>query len=200
MPCASNHCPRASRTSSSTTPPAAASSCSITRRSRKSTGPGCSWARAAGPTRSSCRSACNSESWRRRKCRRCARTCSRWRLPCRRTWNSYGARRAWLRAPRVETGNDMQKKVRRIVIVGGGTAGWMTAATFARTALGVPYQIQLIESDEIGTVGVGEATIPPICDYNNQMKIDEHEFMRATEATIKLGIEFVDWKGLGESY
>jgi tryptophan halogenase len=97
-------------------------------------------------------------------------------------------------------GNDMQKKVRKIVIVGGGTAGWMTAATFARTALGVPYQIQLIESDEIGTVGVGEATIPPIYDYNNQMKIDEHEFMRATEATIKLGTEFLDWKGLAESY
>jgi len=89
--------------------------------------------------------------------------------------------------------------MRRIVIAGGGTAGWMAAAAIART-LGNSVDLTLIESDAIGTIGVGESTIPPIVTYNRLLNINEAEFMRATQATFKLGIEFNDWKQVGQSY
>ncbi|RVT42252.1 tryptophan halogenase family protein [Sphingobium algorifonticola] len=88
---------------------------------------------------------------------------------------------------------------RRIVIAGGGTAGWMTAAAIART-LGPVAQVTLIESDQIGTIGVGESTIPPLVAYNRILGIDEAAFMRATQATFKLGINFENWRVAGESY
>ena len=81
-----------------------------------------------------------------------------------------------------------------IVIAGGGTAGWVAAATFARF-LGNHASITLVESDEIGTVGVGEATIPQIHNLINGLGLDQAEFLRATNGTFKLGIEFDGWNG-----
>ncbi|MDZ4350573.1 MAG: tryptophan halogenase family protein [Xanthomonadaceae bacterium] len=91
------------------------------------------------------------------------------------------------------------KRVRKVIIVGGGTAGWMAAAALVKS-FGRSIEIELIESDAISTVGVGEATIPPIRNFNLLLDLDEDEFLRAVNGTFKLGIEFVNWGQLGESY
>lgn len=93
-----------------------------------------------------------------------------------------------------DTGN------RSVVVVGGGTAGWMAAAALSRYFNDGRRTITLVESDQIGTIGVGEATIPPIKSFNGMLDIPENEFLRETRGTFKLGIEFVNWGRPGDRY
>lgn len=93
----------------------------------------------------------------------------------------------------------MQKPIKQVVIAGGGTAGWM-AATLLKKVLGQQIEVTLVESEDIGIVGVGEATIPPIQIFNQYIQLDEKEFLRETHATIKLAIKFENWRVQGESY
>lgn len=95
--------------------------------------------------------------------------------------------------------NASAEPIRSVVIVGGGTAGWMTAVAL-RKFLPALCTVDLIESEEIGTIGVGEATIPTIRMYNSSIGLDEDEFLRRTQGTFKLGIEFANWARVGEAY
>jgi tryptophan halogenase len=92
------------------------------------------------------------------------------------------------------------QQIKRIAIVGGGTAGWMAASILARALPGTGTAITVIESPDIGTVGVGEATIPPIIDLLRFLNINEGDFVRHTQSTYKLGIKFTDWSRRGKSY
>lgn len=94
----------------------------------------------------------------------------------------------------------MDNKIKNVVIVGGGTAGWMSAASLSKALGNKNYNVTLIESETIGTVGVGEATIPPILLYNRSLGLSEIEFVRETKATMKLGIEFNNWKHVGHCF
>lgn len=100
----------------------------------------------------------------------------------------------------MQEGNGTINRLDRVVIVGGGTAGWMAAAAMSRYFNDGNRSITVIESDAIGTVGVGEATIPPIRNFNAMLDIDEKTFLRATRGTFKLGIEFVNWGKIGDRY
>jgi tryptophan halogenase len=90
--------------------------------------------------------------------------------------------------------------LRKVCIVGGGTAGWIAAALMAHHFKGKLFEIELVESDDIGTIGVGESTIPPFLELIAKLDINEQEFIKSVQASFKLGIEFKDWHRKGESY
>ena len=92
-----------------------------------------------------------------------------------------------------------QRTVEKVVIAGGGTAGWMAAAALSRL-VGRKISVTLVESEEIGTVGVGEATIPTILTINRLLQIPEPDFIKLTSGTFKLGIRFENWRKHGEDY
>ncbi|WP_127026248.1 tryptophan halogenase family protein [Rheinheimera mangrovi] len=91
------------------------------------------------------------------------------------------------------------QQVKKVVIAGGGTAGWVAAAALSKRLKGL-IEVVLIESEEIGTVGVGESTVPPVLLFHNLLGIDEQEFMKATDATFKLAISFENWGQTGDQY
>jgi tryptophan halogenase len=92
------------------------------------------------------------------------------------------------------------RRIRKVVILGGGTAGWMTAAALAKVNSPPQFTVTLLESDEIGTIGVGEATIPTIHWFNRLVDLNDADLLHETKATYKLGIEFVGWNGVGSRY
>jgi tryptophan halogenase len=92
------------------------------------------------------------------------------------------------------------RRISKLVILGGGTAGWMTAAALVKVNSPPQFAITLIESEDIGTIGVGEATIPTIHWFNRLVDLNEGELLQETKATFKLGIEFTDWNDKGRRY
>lgn len=94
---------------------------------------------------------------------------------------------------------DDVRPIRSIAVIGGGTAGWMSAAAIAK-AFGRDVDVTLVESEEIGIIGVGEATVPHLSAFNRLLEIDEAEFVREVQGTFKLGIQFNDWARIGDSY
>ncbi|HEX4079073.1 MAG TPA: tryptophan halogenase family protein [Rhizomicrobium sp.] len=101
---------------------------------------------------------------------------------------------------RVAAQGAADKRIGKIVIVGGGSAGWMAAARLRIATQHEPCRIVLVESDDIGIVGVGESTLPAMREFNRILGIDDNEFVSKTQGTFKLGIEFVDWTRLGHVY